>query len=346
MHIKPQILQVSEPTSNLGNVVSVSKQNDVLLVELIYLKAKNLVNDEEIETLRGENEEYRVLLNLLKKGQNSVTGIENVNYGSMNEEGVQGVVMYRTDIMQKSLPDNWIIKVNNSKEYSIYIEPTPKWSKDVSPEVYKALEFWKEVAGVQFKIANAPSFGIISIGWEKELRNGYDGYVIGQTSVSIGLGSSDCDGNWKAYSTESIKNILIHEIGHTVGLDHAVDKSNIMYPMIHDAKFSAIEQSFTIPQDSSLFIRGCSFSADPSYKYQVEVKDSKKVDIVFVPSVEEKYKVDSGESFDYYSDINCIGLDKSTKMGVCKEIADSAGILIINSDSQGIISLKVYLEEQ
>ena len=187
LQIKAQKLQVSEPTNNLGKVESVSKQNDVLLVELNYLKAKNLVNDEEIETLRGENEEYRVLLNLLKKGQNSVTGIENVNYGSMNEERVQGVVMYRTDIMQKSLPDNWIIKVNNSKEYSIYIEPTPKWSKDVSPEVYKALEFWKEVAGVQFKIANAPSFGIISIGWEKELRNGYDGYVIGQTSVSIGL---------------------------------------------------------------------------------------------------------------------------------------------------------------
>jgi len=344
--IQAQKLQVSEPTNNLEEIESLSSQNDIFLVELNYLKAKNLVNDEEIETLRGENEEYRVLLNLLKKGQNLVTGIDNVNYDSMSEERVQGVVMYRTTGMQKSLPEGWIPKVNNSKEYSIYIEPIPKWSKDVSPEVHKALEFWKEVAGVQFKIVNAPSFGILSIGWEKELRNGYDGYVIGQTSVSVGLGSSDCDGNWKPYSTESIKNILIHEIGHTVGLDHAVNKSNIMYPMIHDAEFAAIEQSFTIPQDSSIFIRGCSFSADPSYKYQVEVKDSKKVDIFFVPSIEEKYRVDSGESFNYYSDINCLGLDKSSKMGVCKEIADSAGMLIINSDNQGIISLKVYLEEQ
>ena len=264
----------------------------------------------------------------------------------MNEDGVQGVVVHKMDITQKSLPEDWIAKVNNSKEYSIYIEPTPKWSKDVSSEVYNALEFWKEIAGVQFEIVNAPSFKIISIGWEKELRNGYDGYVIGQKSVSIGLGSNDCDGNWKPYSSESIKNILIHEIGHTVGLDHAVSKSNIMYPMIHDAKFAAIEQSFTILQDDSIFIRGCSFSADPSYKYQVEVKDSKKVDIFFVPSVEEKYRVDSGESFNYYSDINCIGLDKSYKIGVCKEIADSAGMLIINSNNQGTISLKVYLEEQ
>jgi len=343
--IQAQKLQVSEPINNLSEMQSLSRQNDIFLVELNYLKAKNLVNDEEIEILRGENEEYRVLLNLLKKG-NSITGIDNVKYDSMDEDGVQGVVMYRTAGMQKSLPEDWIAKVNNSKEYLLYIEPIPKWSKDVSPEVHTALEFWKEVAGVQFEIVNAPSFGIISIGWEKELRNGYDGYVVGQTGVSIGLGSSDCDGNWKLYSSESIKNILIHEIGHTVGLEHAVSKSNIMYPMIHNAKFAAIEQSFTIPQDSSIFIRGCSFSADPSYKYHVEVKDSKKVDIFFVPSIEEKYRVDSGDSFNYYSDINCLGLDKSSKMGVCKEIADSAGILIINSDNQGTISLKVYLEEQ
>jgi len=343
--IQAQKLQVSEPTNNLGKIENLSTQNDVLFVELNYLKAKNLVNDEEIQTLRGENEEYRVLLNLLKKGQNSVTGIENVNYDSMNEKEGKGVVMYRTTEMERSLPEGWIPKVNNSKEYLLYIEPTPKWSKDVSSEVYNALEFWQEAADVQFEIVNAPSFGIISIGWEKELRNGYDGYVVGQTSVSIGLGSSDCDSNWKPYSSESIKNILIHEIGHTVGLDHAASKSNIMYPMIHDAKFAAINQSFTISQDDSLFIRGCSFSADPSYKYQVEVKDSKNVDIFFVPSIEEKYKVDSGEPFNYYSDINCLGLDKSYMMGVC-QVVDSGGMLIINSDNQGTISLKVYLEER
>ncbi|KFM19436.1 Matrixin domain containing protein [Marine Group I thaumarchaeote SCGC AAA799-P11] len=331
----------NEPIVNTSN--EIEKENDALIVELNYLKAKNLVNDEEIETLRAENEEYRVLLNLLKKGESSLTGIQNTGYDKIDEG--QGVVVYNNAKPDKTLPSDWVSRVDNSKTYQIYIEQTPRWSKDMSFAVKEALNFWQHTANIQFEIVDAPSFGITSISWEKELKNGYDGYVVGQTDVTVGLGSSDCDGKWKAYSSESIKNILIHELGHTVGLDHAVSKSNIMYPMIHDAKFAPIEQLITIPQDESVFIKGCSFSADPVYKYNVQVNESKTADIFFVPSENEKYKVDSGMTFDYYSDINCLGIEKSYINGACK-VADSAGMLIINSGDQGTISLKIYLEEK
>ncbi|NIP61217.1 MAG: hypothetical protein GWN01_10580, partial [Nitrosopumilaceae archaeon] len=123
------------------------------------------------------------------KGQNSITGIDNTDYNSINDDG-QGVVVYRTSDTEKDLPDDWIQRVDNSEPYMVYIEPSPKWSKDFTNEVHKALEFWSEKAGVEFEMAGAPSFGTISIGWEKEMRNGYDGYVIGQTDVTVGLGSS------------------------------------------------------------------------------------------------------------------------------------------------------------
>ena len=318
-------------------------ENNKLLVELNYLKAKTLVSDEEIKTLRGENEEYRILLNLLKKDQKSVTGIENVDYG--NIENTEGVVIYKSGDTEKVLPDDWIKKVDNSKKYSIYIEPTPNWSKDLSMQVKESLKFWEDTAGVEFEVESSPSFGIVSIGWKKEMNNEYDGYVVDQKDVTIGLGSSDCDGQWIPYSSDSIKNILIHELGHVVGLDHAVDKSNIMYPMIEDAKFEAVNHQFTIPEGESVFVKGCSFSSDPYYKYYVKVADSKSIDVFFVPSIKEKSKVDSGEPFDYYSDINCIGIDKSSKTGVCK-VADSAGMLIINSNNQEPVSVTVSLEEE
>ncbi|MDX1596097.1 MAG: matrixin family metalloprotease, partial [Nitrosopumilaceae archaeon] len=325
-----------------SKVEASTKTNENLLVELNYLKAKSLVNEEEIDILRAENEEYRVLLNLLKKGQNSVTGLDKTDYDTMNDG--QGVVVYKKDTVERSLPSDWVQRVNNDKEYLIYIEPTPRWASDMTEEVNAALDFWKETAGVEFEIVQSPSFGTISIDWEKELRNGYDGYVVGETDVTIGLGSSECDGTWKPYNSESIKDILIHELGHTVGLDHAVSKSNIMYPMIHNAKFDGIKQTITIPSGGSVFVKGCSFSADPTYKYNVEVQDYKQVDIFFIPSVNEKYKVDSGDSFDYYSDINCLGIQKSSKSGTC-QVADSGGMLVVNSGNESVVA-SLYLEER
>lgn len=344
-----QLLQIQSQkpsTTNDHKLASIQEENESLLGELNYLKTKSIVNDEEIEVLRAENEEYRVLLNLLKKGQNSEVGFENMNHGSIDGVEGQGVVVYKTTPSEKNLPDDWIAKVKNSNVYQVYIEPSPRWSKDVSNEVIQALDFWKETANVHFEVVKSPSFGIITIDWKKELRNGYDGYVVDNTNISIGLGSSKCDGTWKPYSSESIKEVLIHELGHTVGLEHAVSKSNIMYPMIHNAKFAPIDKKFTMPHGDSMFIKGCSFSADPSYKYNVEVDDSKKVNIFFVPSIQEKYKVDSGEEFNYYSDMNCLGLSKSSKIGLCKEITDSGGMLIINSDNEDSVSVTVHLEEQ
>lgn len=320
-----------------------SRKNDLLLVELNYLKAKNLVNDEEIELLRGENQEYRVLLNLLKKGQHSVTGIESANYGAIDNEG-QGVVILPSTQTQKRLPDDWISQIKVGSVHTIFVENSPNWSQDMSDEVDYALTYWKETANVDFKIVNDKSVSMSTITWKKDLPNGYDGYALNQSTITIGLGNTYCDGKWRPYSSESVRNILIHELGHILGLGHSIDKSNIMYPMINDAKFAPIEKTFVISGDDSEFIRGCSFSVDPSYNYYVSVQDSNKVDVFFVPSIDEKQNVEDGKSFDYYSNMECIAIEKSYKSGVCK-IADSGGMLLINSNKNPI-TVKVYLEEK
>ena len=322
----------------------IKKQSDRYLVEVNYLKAKNIVIDEEIETLRAENEEYGILINLLKKGEKSQTGIASANHDSSNQGSV---VMYKTVDDVKQIPKDWINKIDSTKKYSIYVEPVPKWASDVSEEVNSAIKFWKDTAGVNFNVVNTPDIDTIIISWKKTLPNNYDGYTINQKQVNMALGSYGCDKNWRAYDSKAVRDILIHEIGHVLDLGHTVDKSNIMYPMIYSAKFVPVDTTITIDTKDSAFIKTCSFSADPSYKYVVKAQDTtKKFDLFFVPSDAAKQRFDAGKQFDYYSDINCIGLGKSVQSGTCKNVVDTGGLLIINSENNEKITVTVHIEEK
>lgn len=343
--IQPPELPTLQYDDKHGELDEVKKQSDRYLVEVNYLKAKNIVIDEEIETLRAENEEYRILINLLKKGEKSQTGIASTNHdNNSSKEG--GTIMYKT-VEVKQIPKDWINKIDSTKKYSIYVEPIPKWSSDVSGEVNSAIKFWKETADVNFNVVNTPDADTVIISWKKTLPNNYDGYTTNRKQVDIALGSDGCDKNWRAYDSESVRNILIHEIGHVLNLGHAVDKSNIMYPMIYSAKFALVDTTITIDTKDSAFIKTCSFSADPSYKYVVKAQDAtKKFDLFFVPSDAEKQRFDAGKKFDYYSDINCIGLSKSVQNGICKNVVDTGGLLIINSENKEKITVTVHVEEK
>ena len=332
---------------NQEKIDEIKKQSDRYLTEMNYLKAKNIVIDEEIETLRAENEEYRILINLLKKGEHSQTGIASTDHDNTSSKQGGGVIVYKTPDKVKQIPKDWINKIDSTKKYSIYVEPIPKGLSDVSGEVNNAIKFWKDAANVSFNLVDTQDMDTVIISWEKTLPNNYDGYTTNQKQVEVALGSYGCDKNWRAYDSESVRNILIHELGHILNLGHATDKSNIMYPMIYSAKFTPIDTTITIDTKDSAFIKTCSFSADPAYKYVVKAQDTtKKFDLFFVPSDAEKQRFDEGKQFDYYSDINCIGLSKSVQNGICKNVVDTGGLLIVNSENKEKITVTVHVEEK
>ncbi|MCH8972657.1 MAG: matrixin family metalloprotease [Thaumarchaeota archaeon] len=327
-----------------------TKQSVDYLVELNYLTAKNLVNAEEMDMLRTENEEYRVLLNLMKKGVD-YNRFASVKYDSIRDGySGEGVIVYNKfdDTSQKLLSDTFY-NVDTSKEYLIYVEPVPEWSEDISYLVDEAVEFWQSVTGAKFRLVESFDATSAKISWYKQLPNGYDGFVIRERLVQIGLGNNDCDGAWRPYDTNSVRKVLIHEIGHVMGLEHTNDQSSLMYPVIHNARYSTITEFYTLGAGEAVFIGGCSLNQEPSYQFEVAVQDSEnKIDLFFVTSKNEYFQAINGKPFQYYSDPNCLGLSRSVQMGICESVSHNAGLLIIAPDSISgeQITVKVSLAER
>ena len=231
----------------------------------------------------------------------------------------------------------------------MYVEPIPNWSIDVSDAVNGAIEFWESNTNAKFQMTESSYQADAMINWQKQLPNGYDGYVIDNRLMQIGLGTTDCDNTWRSYSSKSVENVLIHEFGHVLDLKHSLDKDDLMYPMIHNAQFSAIEQTYTLKPGQSEFVRGCSFGSEPTYLFDFSVESSGTgIDFFFVPSEDEYNKFLEDKTFNYYKDPNCVGVNRSGQLGVCSNLVDTAGMLIIAPESmpENQITVKVTLEER
>ena len=65
----------------------------------------------------------------------------------------------------------------------------------------------------------------------RDIGDGVLGHAhLGKGIVEVALGSYGCDGSFQLFDVESVKTIMTHELGHSIGLPHTTDKTNIMYP--------------------------------------------------------------------------------------------------------------------
>ena len=55
---------------------------------------------------------------------------------------------------------------------------------------------------------------------------------LGKGVVEVALGDYSCDGSFQLYDVDTVKMIMTHELGHSIGLKHTSDENNIMYPSL------------------------------------------------------------------------------------------------------------------
>ena len=126
-------------------------------------------------------------------------------------------------------------------ELKFYIEPPPGYAgegtssavDDVARE-FSSLSLYNAKVRRVYNSADAD----LTVTWIRD----YGSHVVGQaifgSHVKVGLGRNSCAGEWMAFDGSTIKKILWHELGHSMGYGHSRNANNIMYERI-DTQFVA-----------------------------------------------------------------------------------------------------------
>lgn len=127
--------------------------------------------------------------------------------------------------------------------YKVFIndQPTGLPLNHVST-LENSFSFWEkqeltsdnQSAKIKFTITNLKHEANVWITWVvRDIGEGVLGHAhIGKGVVEVTLGDYNCDGSFQLYDVNSVETIMTHELGHSIGLKHVSEKSNIMYPSL------------------------------------------------------------------------------------------------------------------
>jgi len=127
--------------------------------------------------------------------------------------------------------------------YKVFIndQPTGLPLNHVST-LENSFSFWEkqeltidnQSAKIKFTITNLKHEANVWVTWVvRDIGDGVLGHAhIGKGVVEVTLGDYNCDGSFQLYDVNSVETIMTHELGHSIGLKHVDEKSNIMYPSL------------------------------------------------------------------------------------------------------------------
>ena len=125
--------------------------------------------------------------------------------------------------------------------YKVYINEQPMGLPlDHVSTLVNSFEFWEnqslstnnQKAKIKFEVTEKKHEANVWITWVvRDIGQGVLGHAhLGKGVVEVTLGDYNCDGSFQLYDVNSVETIMTHELGHSIGLKHVEEKTNIMYP--------------------------------------------------------------------------------------------------------------------
>jgi tetratricopeptide (TPR) repeat protein len=126
-------------------------------------------------------------------------------------------------------------------KYKVYINQQPiGLPLDHISTLKNSFEFWEEQElktndqklKMKFEVTKSKADANVWVTWVvRDIGEGVLGHAhLGKGVVEVTLGDYRCDGSFQLYDINSVKTIMTHELGHSIGLPHTNNQENIMYP--------------------------------------------------------------------------------------------------------------------
>ena len=131
-------------------------------------------------------------------------------------------------------------------EYLVYInEQPPGLPIDHVATLVNSFSFWEKKefdahdgkkAIVKFSITNKKADASVWVTWVvRSMGEGVLGHAnLGKGVVEVAIGGYSCDGSFQLFDVDTVRYVMTHELGHSIGLNHSTQPDSIMYlSLIH-----------------------------------------------------------------------------------------------------------------